>query len=129
MTANQSEILVNHPNTKKALAVLKKFAKMEAKYKELEAAKKEAETQIRDAMIAAGVTKITIDQPGLSGYITLAQRTSFIAPDLDAVPADFHKKTLDTAKVKSYATLNGVLPEGVDMVKTHYIIKKFKEQE
>lgn len=129
MTTNQSELLVNHPNTKKALAVIRKFAKLEAKFKELEAAKKEAEASLRDAMIEAGVTKITIDQPGLTGYITLAQRTTFVAADLNAVPVDFHKASLDTTKVKSYATLNGVLPEGIDIVKTHYITKKLTETE
>ena len=36
MTVNQSNQLAKNPNTKKAIAVLEKFAKLEAQYKAME---------------------------------------------------------------------------------------------
>src|SRR5689334_21362680 len=101
MTANQSNALVKNPQTKKAIAVLQKFAAKEAAFKKLEAEKKEAEQLILDAMLERGITKIDIDTPTLTGYITLVERTSYKASDIDAVPEKFTKtvKALDTDKV------------------------------
>ena len=126
MTQNQSNILAKSPNTKKALAVLERFAKMEVEYKELEKESKEATELIKDAMIANDIERITIDTPGLEGYITLAERTSYKAEDLEAVDAKYLKPTLDTAKVKAEAVLSGQLPDGVEESKTQYITKKIK---
>lgn len=126
MTANQSAQLVKNPNTKKAIAVLHKFAEKEAAYKAAEKEAKEATELIKNAMIEAGVPKIEIDLPGLTGYITLAERTTYKADDLDAIGDEFKKPALDTEKVKASAVLKGVLPDGITESKTQYITKKFK---
>lgn len=129
MTANQSNQLVKSPNTKKAIAILQKFAAKEAAYKAAEKEAKEATELIKNAMIEAGVPKIEIDMPGLTGYITLAERTTYKADDLGVVLPQFKKSTLDTEKVKAEAVLTGHLPVGVQESKTQYITKKFKETE
>lgn len=126
MTDKQSNLLVKNPNTKKAMAVLSKFAKLETEYKSLEKEAKAATEQIKDAMIEAGVPKIDIDMPGLTGYITLAERTNYKAEDLSEVAEEYLKPTLDTDKVKAQAVLTGELPAGVVESKTQYITKKFK---
>ena len=126
MTTNQSAQLVKNPNTKKAIAILTKFAKLEAQYKAAEAQAKEATEQIKQAMIEAGVPKIEVDLPEITGYITLAERTNYKAEDIGEVPAEFIKQALDTTKVKAQATLTGELPAGVVESKTQYITKKFK---
>ena len=126
MTANQSNSLVKNPNTKKALAVLQKFAALETQYKTLEKEAKAATELIKEAMIAQGVQKIDVDLPGLTGYITLAERTNYKAEDLSEVAEEYLKPALDTDKVKAQATLTGQLPAGVIESKTQYITKKFK---
>lgn len=128
MTANQSAQLVKNPNTKKAIAVLQKFAATEAAYKAAEKEAKKASELIKEAMIKAGVPKIEIDLPGLSGYITLAERTNYCAADISEVPEEFTKPALDTDKVKAQHTLTGQLPAGVVESKTQYITKKFKAE-
>lgn len=127
MTTKQSELLVNSPNTKKALAVLQKFAALETQYKEMEKAKKEAENEILQAMIAGDVTKIEFDNDEIKGYITLATRTSYKATDLSEVPDTMKKLSLDTTKVKAQHTLTGELPAGVVESTTQYLTKKIKE--
>lgn len=126
MTSNQSNMLVKNPNTKKAIMVLQKFAATEANYKAAEKEAKEATELIKNAMIEAGVPKIEIDLPELTGYITLAERTNYKAEDLSAVDEQFIKPALDTDKVKAERTLTGELPAGVVESKTQYITKKFK---
>lgn len=126
MTEKQSNLLVKNPNTKKAVAVLQKFATLETEYKAAEKEAKQATELIKNAMIEAGVPKIDIDLPGLTGYITLAERTNYKADDIDDVAEEFTKPTLDTDKVKASVTLTGTLPEGVIETKTQYITKKFK---
>lgn len=126
MTQNQSTQLVKNPHTKKALAVLQKFAEVEAGYKAMEKEAKAATELIKEAMIAGGVSKIDIDLENFTGYITLAERTSYKAEDLEEVSDEFKKPTLDTEKVKASATLTGELPAGVVESKTQYITKKFK---
>ena len=127
MTQNQSNQLVNNPNTKKAIAILQKFATLEAQYKTMEVESKLAREQIKNAMIEANVPKIDIDMPGLTGFITLADRTNYKAEDITKVAKEYTKLALDTTKVKAQSVLTGVLPEGVSESKTHYIIPKFKE--
>lgn len=151
MTTNQSNLLVKNPNTKKAVAVLQKFAALETQYKAAEKEAKEASELIKNAMIEAGVPKIDIDLPNLTGYITLAERTNyktgeelelgaileevrdFLANtiDRDVQPLEnkleFVKLALDTDKVKAEVTLKGNLPAGVVEFKTQYITKRFKE--
>lgn len=129
MTQNQSTQLVKNPNTKKAMAVLAKFAKKELAYKEAEQEAKAATELIKEAMIAGGVDKVTIDIPGFTGYITLAERTNYKAEDLSEVADEFLKPALDTDKVKAQAVLTGQLPAGVVESKTQYITKKFKAVE
>lgn len=127
MTENQSAILVRNPNTKKAVQVLAKFAKLEANYKAAEAEAKAATELIKEAMIAGGVDKVVIDMPGWAGYITLAERISYKA--IGPLSKDFVKETIDTAKVKAHAVLTGDLPLNVQETKTQYITKKLKEVE
>ncbi len=129
MTQNQSNLLVQNPNTKKALAVLQKFAAVEATYKAAEKEAKDATELIKQAMIAGGVDRVTIDTPELTGYITLAERTNYKAENLDDVADEFLKSALDTDKVKAQAVLTGQLPAGVVESKTQYITKKFKAVE
>lgn len=106
----------------KSLVALRKFVAAEAQLKELKAKHDEVITQIQDAMISNGVTKLEGDW----GYITLAERTTYKADDLDAVDPKYTKPTLDTAKVKAEAVLTGQLPAGVVENKTQYITKKLK---
>lgn len=128
MTSNQSTQLVKNPNTKKAIMVLQKFAKMEAEYKALEKESKLARDQLKEAMIEAGIPKIEdIDIPGWTGFITLAERTNYSAEDVSKVDAKYLKSALDTTKVKAEAVLTGTLPVGVTESKTQYIIPKFRE--
>jgi cytochrome bd-type quinol oxidase subunit 1 len=129
MTQNQTNQLVKNPNTKKAIAVLQKFAAVEANYKAAEKEAKEATELIKNAMIEAGVPRIEVDLPDLTGYITLAERTNYKAEDLSEVPEEFTKPALDTDKVKAQHTLTGQLPVGVIESKTQYITKKFKAVE
>ena len=128
MTVNQSNQLAKNPNTKKAIAVLEKFAKLEAQYKAMEKESKEAAELIKQAMIDNNITKIEVDTDNYTGYITLAERVSYKADDMDLVSATFIKPTLDTAKVKSQMTLTGILPDGVTESKTQYITKRLKEK-
>lgn len=124
MTQNQSNQLVNNPNTKKAIAILERFALIEQQYKALEAESKQATELIKEAMVEAGVDKITLDSDTLQGYITLAERVSYEA--IGDVSDEFTKKTLDNAKVKAHATLKGDLPVNVREKKTQYITKRIK---
>lgn len=126
MTENQSNLLVKNPNTKKAVAVLQKFAALETQYKAAEKEAKEATELIKQAMIDANVPKIDIDLPNLTGYITLAERTAYKAEDIMEVEAKYLKSVLDTDKVKAETVLTGKLPDGVVESKTQYITKKFK---
>lgn len=126
MTTNQSNQLAKSPNIKKAIAILEKFAKLEAEYKAMEKESKEAVELIKQAMIDNNITKIDIDTANYTGYITLAERTSYKAENLDEVADEFKKPTLDTDKVKAQATLTGELPAGVVESKTQYITKKIK---
>lgn len=129
MTSNQSSMLVKNPQTKKAIAVLERYAKAEAALKALESEVKDATDQIKEAMIAGGVDKITLDSETLQGYITLAERTNYKLAEgvtIDELPEQYSKRTLDTDKVKAQATLTGELPAGVVESKTQYITKKIK---
>jgi hypothetical protein len=127
MTTNQSNAIVTNPNTKKAIAVLTKFAKLEAEYKALEKESKAAANLIKDAMIEHGIEKVEFDPAtGLEGFITLAERTSYKADDIMEVDAKYLKSVVDTDKVKAEAVLTGKLPDGIEESKTQYIIKKFK---
>lgn len=119
MTEAQANKLAKSPATKKALAILTRFAQAEADFKELDAQRKEAEAQLMDAMEANGIEKISGDW----GYITKAVRKSFkvIA---DEVPAEFSKLALDTKKVAAHVTLTGELPAGIEQNETTYLTKK-----
>lgn len=128
MTEKQSNLLAKSPNTKKALAVLEKFAKLEQQYKALEKESKTAVELIKQAMIDNNINKIDIDTETLSGYITLAERTSYKA-NLDELDEKYTKPTLDTDKVKAEAVLTGMLPAGVIETKTQYITKKINVKE
>lgn len=132
MTANQSTTLVKNPQTKKAIAILQKFAKTEAAYKTAEKEAKQATELIKEAMIAGGVQKIDIDLPDFTGYITLAERTNYKLDEgvsIEELPEQYSKRVLDTDKVKAESVLSGQLPGGVVESKTQYITKKFKAKD
>ncbi len=118
MTEAQANQLAKSPATKKALAVLTKFAQAEANFKELDAQRKEAEAQLIEAMEAHGIEKITGDW----GYITKATRKSFKV--VGEVADEFMKKALDSKKVNAHVTLEGELPAGVEQNETTYLTKK-----
>lgn len=126
MTEKQSNAIVKNPNTKKAMVILQKFAAIETQYKTAEKEAKAATELIKEAMIEAGVPKIDIDMPGLTGYITLAERTTYKAEDIMEVEAKYLKSVLDTDKVKAETVLTGNLPDGVVESKTQYLTKRFK---
>lgn len=127
MTTNQTNAIIKNPNTKKAVAVLTKFAKLEAEYKAMEKESKEASKLLQEAMIQNGVEKINFDPAtGIEGFITLAERVGYKAEDIDEVDDQFKKSAIDTTKIKAQATLTGELPEGISETRSYYIIKKFK---
>lgn len=107
----------------KSLVALKKYAKLELQLKEAKKVADEATEKIMEAMQKNGIDKIDGDW----GYITLAERTTYKAEDIDEVPKRFTKLALDTNKVKAETVLKGKLPKGVEEKKTQYITKKFKE--
>ena len=117
MTTKQSDLLATKPETKKALAVLQKFAAQEKAFKALEVAKKEAEATLLQAMIDNDIVKLEGDW----GYITKAVRKTY-----KGFNDQFTKTVLDTTKVAAHVTLTGELPEGVEQSETQYITKKFK---
>lgn len=129
MTQNQSITLVNNPHTQKAMAVLTKFAELETQIKVMKKEAEDATELIKEAMIAGGVDKVTVDMPGWAGYITLAERTNYSAEDLTKVAPRYLKKVLNTTAVGAQKTLTGELPAGVVESKTQYITKKFKAVE
>lgn len=131
MTANQSTQLVKNPNTKRAVAALKKYAKLEMQLKAAEKEAKEATETIKQAMIDGNVDKITFDPEltGISGYITLAERTNYKVTDIDELDDKFKKMTVDTEKVKAQHVLTNELPAGIEVTKTQYITKKIQAAE
>lgn len=131
MTANQSNALTKNPNTKKAIAVLTKFVTKEAEFKKLAAEVKDAEALILEAMVANDIKKLDIELPNLTGYITLVERTTYKADDIEKVPAQFTKTVvaLDSEKVKASAVLSDDLPKGVSKNVSTFITKKFKAVE
>jgi hypothetical protein len=128
MTTNQSATIIKNPNTKKAVAALKKYAKLEVQLKAAEKEAKEANETIKQAMIDAGVERIEFDAEltGISGYITLATRKNYKVVDADELPDEFKTLSPDTAKVKAHEVLTGELPAGVETSETQYITKKIK---
>jgi hypothetical protein len=118
MTTKQSDLLATKPETKKALAVLQRFAQQELEFKKLEVAKREAEATLLEAMVANDIVKLEGDW----GYITKAVRKSY-----KGFNEDFTKVVLDTTKVAAQVTLTGQLPDGIEQSETPYITKKFKE--
>ena len=117
MTTKQSDLLATKPETKKALAVLQRFAQQELEFKKLEVAKKEAEATLLEAMIANDIVKLEGDW----GYITKAVRKSY-----KGFNEAFTKTVLDTTKVNAHVTLTGSLPEGIEQSQTQFLTKKFK---
>jgi len=117
MTTKQSDLLATKPETKKALAVLQKFAAQEKAFKALEIQKKEAEATLLQAMIDNDIVKLE----GEWGYVTKAVRKTF-----KGFNEEFTKTVLDTTKVNAHVTLTGSLPEGIEQSETQYITKKFK---
>ena len=128
MTTNQSNAIIKNPNTKKAVAILKKYAKAEAQLKALEKEAKAANEDIKQAMIDQGVERIEFDPEltGISGYITLATRTNYKVLDPEELDDQFKTLSPDTAKIKAQHTLTGELPAGVETSETQYITKKIK---
>jgi hypothetical protein len=126
MTESQMGLILKNPTTKKALVLMQKFAEMELQYKDLKKEAEEASETIKEAMIDHGIDKINIDIDGITGFITLATRTSYKAEDIESVDAQYIEPTLDTDKIKAQETLYGQIPAGVQKATTQYIIKKIK---
>ena len=85
--------------------MLEKFAKLEAQYKAMEKESKEAAELIKQAMIDNNITRIAVDTDNYTGYITLAERVSYKADDIDLVPATFIKPTLDMSTYRDWETI------------------------
>lgn len=128
MTTNQSATIIKNPNTKKAVAALKKYAKLEVQLKAAEKEAKEANEIIKQAMIDGGVERIEFDPEltGISGYITLATRTNYKVTDADELSDEFKTLSPDTAKIKAHEVLTGELPAGTEKSESQYITKKIK---
>lgn len=128
MTTNQSNTIVKNPNTKKAIAALRKYAELESQLKAADKEAKAATETLKQAMIDQGVERIEFDPEftGVEGYVTLAERVGYKAEDISEVSDEFTKPTLDTEKVKASAVLSGELPAGVSETRTQYITKKIK---
>lgn len=126
MTQNQANQLAKSPNTKKALAALTKYAKLEAQLKEAKVQADEANAEITQAMIDNNVTKIIVDNDELKGHITLVERTTYKAKNLSEVADNFIKPALDSKKVGSYVDLNGDLPAGIEKSTSQFINKKLE---
>lgn len=128
MTTDQTNAIIKNPNTKKAVAVLKRYAKAEATLKALEKEAKAANEEIKQAMIDQGVERIEFDPEltGIKGYITLATRTNYKVLDPEELSDEFKTLSPDTAKIKAHATLTGELPAGVSTSETQYITKKIE---
>lgn len=129
MTTNQSNSIIKNPNTKKAIAALKRYAKLEVQLKAAEKEAKAANASILEAMQNAGVDRIELDPEltgGISGYITLATRKNYKVTDLEELDDQFKSLKADTDKIKAQHTLTGELPAGVETSETQYITKKIK---
>lgn len=128
MTTNQSATIIKNPNTKKAVAALKKYAKLETQLKAAEKEAKAANETIKQAMIDGGVDRIEFDPEltGIKGYITLATRKNYKVTDLDELDDQFKSLKADTDKIKAQHTLTGELPAGVETSETQYITKKIE---
>lgn len=81
--------------------------------------------EIEKAMVENDIKSIK----GEWGSITIAERDVFSSKDLESVPRKFIKKALDTAKVKTFYTLEDKLPKGVDHKVTKYLTKRIKQEE
>jgi hypothetical protein len=97
-----------------------RYISLQKDLKELEAELDDQWKSLQSAMEANGVTKID----GEWGSITLASRKNY--KEVGDVSDEFKKTVLDTTKVGAHATLNGELPEGIEVSETNYIVKKFK---
>lgn len=131
MTQKQSSSLVKNPNTKKAVATLKKYAKAEAQLKALKKDAEAADAEIKQAMIEQGIDRIEFDPDvtGIKGYITLATRTNYKVTDADELDDQFKTLKPDNDKIKTQHTLTGELPAGVETTKTQYITKRIQVAE
>ena len=131
MTTNQSASIIKNPNTKKAVAALKKYAKLEMQLKAAEKEAKTATETIKQAMIDGSVERIEFDPAltGIKGYITLASRKNYKVVDADELPDEFKTLSPHTAKIKAHETLTGELPAGVETSETQYITKKIELSE
>lgn len=128
MTTNQSAAIIKNPNTKKAVAALKRYAKAEAQLKALAKGAEQATAELKQAMIDANVPRIEFDPElsGIKGYITLATRKNYKVTDIDELDDQFKSLKADTDKIKAQHTLTGELPAGVETSETQYITKKIE---
>lgn len=97
-----------------------------AKVAELKSAQKQIDETwdaVEQAMIDNNIKSIKGDW----GSLTIAERNTFRAEDIDTVPRKFIKKALDTRKVDAHMKLTGELPKGVTSSQTRYLTKRIKE--
>lgn len=108
----EHELMTSNPKLGAFLQKQKEFAnKSAAFYKTIE-----------EQMIAHNIKSIK----GSWGSLTIAERTNYKAADLDAVPAKFIKKALDTTKVSAQVKLSGKLPKGVESSEQLILQKRIK---
>lgn len=99
-------------------------ASFEYQLKELKARQTAIDTswkELEKAMIDHDIKSIKGDW----GSVTIAERDVF-SGSVDDVPRKFIKKALDTKKIKTFFTLEGKLPKGVEHRVTKYLTKRIK---
>lgn len=89
--------------------------------KDLESSLKATWKQVEEVMIANDIKSVK----GEWGSITIAEKMNFKG-DVSEVPSKFVKKMLDTSKIKTYFTLEGKLPRGIESTTTKYLTKRIK---
>lgn len=109
-------------NTETALMENPQFREFLELQKSFNEKSSEVWTKVEQLMIDNGVKSVK----GSWGSITLAERTSYKAVDLDKVPRKFIKRTLDTTKVGQSHKLENELPRGVEANHTQYLMKRIK---
>lgn len=109
---NEVNLLQQSPEVVKYLQAVDKFKTRESLIRKT----------IQDQMEKNNIKKISGDW----GFMTIVEKANYKAPDLNAVPAKFIKKALDTTKVGAQFKLSGTLPKGVESNPSRSLMIKLK---
>lgn len=89
--------------------------------KQLEKMESELKTELLDAMKQYDIVSIKND----NYTISRAKRASYKG-DVNSVPVDMLKTSLDTTKIGNFEKLYGELPKGVEKSETEYVMWRTK---